>query len=460
MRSLFVKIFLWFWLASIMIIGSTIMLMSVIEPHRPFREDGRLVKRLSREGQKAVNILENRGPDSLRKFMHGKRQRPGRHVFLFNDKNEAVTGRNVPPEAMELSSRANKSGVTEFLNLKRSFMLARPIYGSDGKAFVIISEIPRRPRESLVWRYLNPRFLSLRLLVIFIVASIFCYWLAWYLTSPIRKLRTASQQLASGDLKTRVVPELGRRTDELADLGKDFDLMAERIETLLSSQGRLLRDISHELRSPLARLNVALELVRQRSGKEAEDALDRIEREAERMNTLIGQLRTLTLLESGTEIMDKRTIDLSSLVKNISGDAEFESTKRKITVRAELDENIILEGSEELLRRAIENVLRNALRYTAEGSAIEIFLKRHISDGKEYALLKIRDHGPGVHEDELTNLFSPFYRIAESRDRKSGGMGIGLAITDRAVRLHGGTVKAFNAAEGGLVVEMDLPLSL
>jgi len=113
MRSLFVKIFLWFWLASIMIIGSTIMLMSVIEPHRPFREDGRLVKRLSREGQKAVNILENRGPDSLRKFMHGKRQRPGRHVFLFNDKNEAVTGRNVPPEAMELSSRANKSGVTE-----------------------------------------------------------------------------------------------------------------------------------------------------------------------------------------------------------------------------------------------------------------------------------------------------------------------------------------------------------
>jgi len=460
MRSLFVKIFLWFWLASIMIIGSTIMLMSVIEPHRPFREDGRLVKRLSREGQKAVNILENRGPDSLRKFMHGKRQRPGRHVFLFNDKNEAVTGRNVPPEAMELSSRANKSGVTEFLNLKRSFMLARPIYGSDGKAFVIISEIPRRPRESLVWRYLNPRFLSLRLLVIFIVASIFCYWLAWYLTSPIRKLRTASQQLASGDLKTRVVPELGRRTDELADLGKDFDLMAERIETLLSSQGRLLRDISHELRSPLARLNVALELVRQRSGKEAEDALDRIEREAERMNTLIGQLRTLTLLESGTEIMDKRTIDLSSLVKNISGDAEFESTKRKITVRAELDENIILEGSEELLRRAIENVLRNALRYTAEGSAIEIFLKRHISDGKEYALLKIRDHGPGVHEDELTNLFSPFYRIAESRDRKSGGMGIGLAITDRAVRLHGGTVKAFNAAEGGLVVEMELPLSL
>lgn len=458
MRSLFVKIFLWFWLASIMIIGSTIMLMSVIEPHRPFREDGRLVKRLSREGQKAVNILENRGPDSLRKFMHGKRQRPGRHVFLFNDKNEAVTGRNVPPEARELSSRANKSGVTEFLNLKRSFMLARPVYGSEGKAYVVISEIPRRPRESPVWRYLNPRFLSLRLLVIFIVASIFCYWLAWYLTSPVRKLRTASQQLASGNLKTRVVPELGKRTDELADLGKDFDLMAERIETLLSSQGRLLRDISHELRSPLARLNVALELARQRSGKEADEALDRIELEAGRMNTLIGQLRTLTVLESGTKIMDKTPIDLSNLVKSISGDAEFESTKRNITVRAELDENIILEGSEELLRRAIENVLRNALRYTAEGSEIEMSLKRHIAEGREYALLKVRDHGPGVHEDELANLFSPFYRIAESRDRKSGGMGIGLAITDRAVRLHGGTVKALNAAEGGLVVEMELPI--
>jgi two-component system sensor histidine kinase CpxA len=319
--------------------------------------------------------------------------------------------------------------------------------------------MPRRPRESPVWRYLNPRFLSLRLLVIFIVASIFCYWLAWYLTSPIRKLRTASQQLASGDLKTRVVPELGRRTDELADLGRDFDLMAERIELLLNSQGRLLRDISHELRSPLARLNVALELVRQRSGKEAEEALDRIEREAGRMNTLIGQLRTLTVLESGTEIMDKNTIDFSGLVMNISNDTEFESAKRKISVKAELDENIIIEGSEELLRRAIENVLRNAMRYTAEGSDIEISLKRHVTEGREYALLKVRDHGPGVHEDELANLFNPFYRIAESRDRKSGGMGIGLAITDRAVRLHGGTVKALNAAEGGLVVKIELPIS-
>ncbi len=237
-------------------------------------------------------------------------------------------------------------------------------------------------------------------------------------------------------------------------------MMAERIETLLSSQGRLLRDISHELRSPLARLNVAVELVRQRSGKEADEALDRIEREAERMNTLIGQLRTLTLLESGTEIMDKKTIDLSGLVRNISGDAEFESAKRNITVSTELDDNIIIEGSEELLRRAIENILRNAVRYTAEGSEIKISLKRHVSEGKEYALLMVRDHGPGVHENELSNLFTPFYRIAESRDRKSGGMGIGLAITDRAVRLHKGTVRAFNASEGGLVVEIKLPLSL
>ena len=458
MRSLFVKIFLWFWLASIVIIASTLVLMSVIEPHRPFREDGRLVKRLSRQGQQAVNILENQGPAEFRKFIHGKKQRPGRNVFLFNDKNEAVTGRDVPPEAMELASRANQSGVTEFQNLEKSFMLARPIYGNSGKAYVMISEIPRRPRESPVWRYLNPRFLSLRLLVIFIVASIFCYWLAWYLTSPVRKLRTASQQLASGDLKTRVVPELGSRTDELADLGKDFDLMAERIEALLSSQGRLLRDISHELRSPLTRLNVALELVRQRSGKEADEALDRIEREAERMNSLIGQLRTLTLLESGTNIMDKNTIDLSGLVMNISHDAEFESAKRNISVKAELDENIIFEGSEELLRRAIENVLRNALHYTVDGSEIEMSLKRHVAEGKEYALLMVRDHGPGVQESELANLFSPFYRIAESRDRKSGGMGIGLAITDRAVKLHGGTVKAFNAAEGGLVVEIELPI--
>jgi two-component system sensor histidine kinase CpxA len=454
MKSIFVKIFLWFWLATIMIMASTLVLISVIEPHRPFREDGFMVKRLARQGRLAVNILERKGPVALRAFIAGMEQRRGRHIYLFDEQGTSVTGQPAPPDAEALAARTRESGVTEFSNRGKRVLLARLIYGPEGQSYVMVREMPRRPRVSPVWRFLNPRFLSLRLLVIFVVASIFCYWLAWYLAAPVRKLRAATQQLASGDLKTRVVPELGNRKDELADLGKDFDLMADRIESLVASQGRLLRDISHELRSPLARLNVALELARQRSGREAEESLDRMARETERLNTLIGQLRTLTLLESGSERMDTKPLDLSSLATKVVDDAAFEAGSRNLSVKAEVDEHIVVEGSEELLRRAIENVIRNAIRYSPDGTAVALSLQRK---GKGRTVIRVRDHGPGVPEEELGNLFSPFYRVTESRDRQSGGMGIGLAITNRAVRLHDGQVKALNAPDGGLVVEIELP---
>jgi two-component system sensor histidine kinase CpxA len=251
---------------------------------------------------------------------------------------------------------------------------------------------------------------------------------------------------------------LGGRKDELADLGNDFDLMAEQIESLITSQNRLLRDISHELRSPLARLNVALELARRQSGKKAEESLDRIEREAERLNKLIGQLRTLTLLESSAEIMDKKPLNLSVLVKAVSDDADFEARSVGRSVKTEPSDDIKVEGSEELLRRAIENVVRNAVRYTDEGTEVNISLQRRQINETEFAVLTVHDRGPGVPEEELDNLFSPFYRVAESRDRQSGGMGIGLAITDRAVKLHKGKVEAENAAGGGLIIRIYLPV--
>jgi two-component system sensor histidine kinase CpxA len=458
MRSLFFKIFLWFWLASILIIGSTLVLVSLLEPYQPLREDGRHVRRSARFGRMAVDILERQGPHALQEFINRRGHRPGRHVFLFDENSEPVTDRNPPLHVKELARQARESGATEFQRRNRSVLLAQTVYGPGGSYYIMVSEMPRRPQRSLASRFLNPRFLSVRLLAIFIIASFFCYWLAWYLTSPVRKLRTATQELASGDLKTRVGLHLGSRRDELSDLGRDFDLMAERMESLVTSQSRLLRDISHELRSPLARLNVALELARQRSGSEAAEFLDRIERESERLNYLIGQLRTLTLLESGADNIDRKPLDLSRLVKAVSIDADFEAASANRSVKTELDENITVDGSEELLRRAMENVVRNAVRYTDEGTAVEISLQRRPLQGSEWAVLTVRDHGPGVPEEVLGSLTIPFYRIAESRDRRTGGMGIGLAITDRSVQLHGGTVKAANHPEGGLVIEITLPL--
>jgi two-component system sensor histidine kinase CpxA len=297
-----------------------------------------------------------------------------------------------------------------------------------------------------------------------LVGGIFCYWLAKHLTSPVAKLRAATQELANGNLSVRVSPALGNRRDELASLANDFDEMAEKIQLLIDRQRRLLGDISHELRSPLARLNVALELARQRSGSEATSALERIQREAEILNEMIGQLLTLTRLESGAAEIKKVEVDLESLLREVVKDADFEARARNRSVRLVATEPVRIEGVANLIRRAIENVIRNAVHYTAEQTEVEIKLFTDSdatpSAGKpdhERAVIVVRDHGPGVPAEALNEIFRPFYRVDEARDREAGGVGLGLSIAERAMRLHGGSVEATNASDGGLIVTINLP---
>jgi two-component system sensor histidine kinase CpxA len=273
----------------------------------------------------------------------------------------------------------------------------------------------------------------------------------------VAKLRAATQELANGNFSVRVVPVMGKRRDELASLAADFDLMAEKIESLIDSQRRLLGDISHELRSPLARLNVALELARQRSGPDATSALQRIQHEAENLNEMIGQLLALTRLESGAEGLKKTSFDLVELLTAITDDARFEASSRNRSVRLKTSGRCTTVGNELLLRRAIENVVRNAVQYTAPGTEVEVELDCLSRSG--FAVITVRDHGTGVPENALVEIFRPFYRVDDARDREAGGVGLGLAIADRAVRLHGGSVEAANEPTGGLVVTMILPVS-
>jgi two-component system sensor histidine kinase CpxA len=305
----------------------------------------------------------------------------------------------------------------------------------------------------------QPGALALRMGAILITAGLLCYGLARYLTAPVLRLRNATRALAAGDLGVRVGPAVGNRRDELAELGRDFDLMAERIETLLTAQRQLLSDVSHELRSPLARLNVALALARQRAGAQAEAPLDRIEVEAEQLNALIGRVLALARFESGAVEPEFGQVDLVRLVEDIAADADFEADPKGASVAVRAQESFRVEGNEPLLRSAIENVVRNAVRYTAPGTVVEIAVtpKEPAADAPG-VVIAVRDRGPGVPEDQLEELFKPFYRIADARDRQSGGTGLGLSITERAVRLHGGTVRAANAPDGGLLVEIELPL--
>ncbi len=289
----------------------------------------------------------------------------------------------------------------------------------------------------------------IRYLALLLAALLVCYALARYLSSPIQKIRRATQKLAAGELGTRVGDGVGNRRDELAVLAKDFDVMAERIESLITSQKRLSRDVSHELRSPLARMNVALEIAKQKSNGEASPLLDRIEAESNRLNEMISRLLTLSRLETGSQDFERSEIDLTALVEQTVSDADFEATAVGKSVRITHADICNIIGSDELVSSAVENVLRNAVRYTRNGSAVEVSLKSE--NGR--ATVSVRDHGGGVPEDELQNLFRPFYRVGEARDRSTGGTGLGLAIAEQAIKAHKGSMNAKNTGDG-LLVEM------
>jgi two-component system sensor histidine kinase CpxA len=294
--------------------------------------------------------------------------------------------------------------------------------------------------------------LSLHDLMLFTLTGlVFCYLISRNLTKPLSKLGEAAANIAEGRLDTRVDPSLRNRRDEIADLARNFDRMAERIEVLITGQRNLLGDVSHELRSPLSRLMVALSLVKQGPAEEVAENLERIGLEARRLDTLIGQLLALTRIDSGVDRGSPTPFDLTNLVQEVASDGDFEARARNRSVVFQHAEVCTMTGFEELLRSAVENVVRNAIRHTMDGTAVEISLE--LSGGR--VLLRVRDYGPGVPDSMLAEIFLPFRRVANGN---SNGAGLGLAIAERAVAIHRGTIRARNAPEGGLIVEMDLPL--
>jgi signal transduction histidine kinase len=290
------------------------------------------------------------------------------------------------------------------------------------------------------------------LLLFSVTGCAFSYLISRYLTKPLSSLGAAAADIAAGRLDTRVPPSLRKRRDEIADLARNFDRMAERIEALITGQRRLLGDVSHELRSPLSRLIVALSLVRQGPAEEAAENLERIGLEARRLDTLIGQLLALTRIDSGVDRGSPAPLDLTNLVQEVANDGDFEARARNRSVVILQAEACTMNGFEELLRSAIENVVRNAIRHTAEGTTVEISLT--ISNLQ--ALLRVRDYGSGVPESMLAEIFLPFRRVPNGN---SEGAGLGLAIAERAVSVHQGTIRATNAPQGGLIVDIDLPLA-
>lgn len=278
----------------------------------------------------------------------------------------------------------------------------------------------------------------------------FSYILTLLLASPLRALEHTVQRFGAGDLSARAAVV---RKDEFGELASSFNLMAERIETLLTAERRLLQDVSHELRSPLARLEFAIELAR--TSANSDKAFDRIKKETERLGILVSELLQVTRAENDPQSRNLSAIPLPDLLKDVIADTSVESEARNVSLHLAVTDPLQLSGDRELLRRAVENILRNAIRFAPESTAIDVTLREHA----DHAIIAVRDYGPGVPEESLTSLFKPFFRVEADRNRDSGGVGLGLSIAQRAVAIHQGQIRARNA-HPGLLVEIELPGSV
>jgi signal transduction histidine kinase len=450
--SLFLKIFLWFWL-SIALVVAALTVVNLSTQSEPLARQWQLFvgEAVNTNSRTALQIYEKEGQSGLEEYLSrvGNTERVN-NIGFFDENLRRIAGDEISEDAASIVEQALQSDTVEFNRMPEQTLAAQKVQSKTGANYVFVIQFKRPAQTPLLTEVKNriPQILA-----VILTGGLLCYGLAMYLSSPIGKLRRATQKFAEGDLQTRVATEVGNRRDELASLAKDFDEMAERIENLLHSQRRLTQDISHELRSPLARLNVALEIAKQKSVNEATaPILHRIETESNRLNEMIGRLLMLSKLESGAQDFARQSINMKKLIESVTADADFEAQAKGKSVKILENNECRVFGNENLLRSLIENVLRNAVRYTGKGTTVEVSM----TNGRGKAEITVRDYGEGVPEDELENLFRPFYRVGEARERKTGGIGLGLAIAERAVDAHKGTIKARNAGDG-LIIEIKLP---
>jgi signal transduction histidine kinase len=295
------------------------------------------------------------------------------------------------------------------------------------------------------------------ILVGLIVSFLSAWLMAWYFAKPIRSLRNAFKLTAAGNLDFRLTPGMGRRRDELADLGRDFDLMTQKLQALMEGQRRLLHHVSHELRSPLARLQLAIGLAHQNPDK-MQETLRRIELESERMENLVAELLRLSRLEAGF-LGSVENVHMEELLAGLVEDARFEASSVDVSIIMAGHTDVAVKGNPELLRRALENVVRNAIKHSPAGAAVRIQARQQENQQKRAELvLTVCDQGPGVADENLQTIFYPFFREPTAEPQQQGH-GLGLAIAKRVIDAHGGMIRAYNLIGGGLCMEIVLPLS-
>jgi two-component system, OmpR family, sensor histidine kinase CpxA len=446
-NSLFWKIFLCFW-ATVIVIALSMVVTFILDPANSSRWHESLTRTARYSGAAAIEEAERHGAPVASAYLKDVGNSAHMNACLLDEAGEVIAG-----DRCELFTRnISLARSTQRISVSVKDGIARvalPISSTSGRKYIYAAEIPVGAPG------IGKTAIAIRLCLALFVSFCICYLLTRYLTTPILRLREASHRLAAGDLSTRASESMERRNDELGFLVRDFNAMAGRIEELISRQQQLIYDISHELRSPLARLNVALDLGRERKGSDS--AFDHMEQDIDCMSEMIGRMLTVAKLDASSTEVQMTRVDLGDLASRVVRSAEFELRERDNAVRFTMREECFVHGNAELLQSAIENVIRNAVRYTSSDASVEVQLQHVEKDGGSFILLSIRDFGTGVPEAELSNIFRPFYRVANDRDRQSGGAGLGLAIADRVIRVHRGAIRAQNADPHGLRVEILLP---
>jgi two-component system sensor histidine kinase CpxA len=460
LRTLFFKIFIGFWVV-VVLVGTSLETSSLLANYFEVRWQAVLHSIMPMEAEKSARIYEQSGKQALEDYLDDLQKQKSVRFYFFDEDGNSLLDRGAPELIVKLAESREQLNRTAEQNLSlvnpRQGIALRLVSGPSGRKYTLAFQ--QSPTLIMPVSAAVGTHPYLRLLVVAILGAGLCFLLAHHITRPITRLRAATREIAAGKLNTRVEPSVRRRHDEIGTLGQDFDQMAEQIEALVAAQRELLGDVSHELRSPLARMIVALGLLKNASGDEAAEYVNRISSEAERLDKMIGQLLTLTRIESGANLSQRETFDLTNLVQEVAADGDFEARAHQREVKVLKADSCTMSGFPEMLRSAIENVVRNAIRYTPEGSAVEMTLEQTRSNGRREAQFQIRDYGPGVPKIMLANIFLPFQRVPETNGANSQGAGLGLAIAERVVKLHNGTIRAFNAADGGLAIEVLMPVS-
>jgi two-component system sensor histidine kinase CpxA len=478
MRRLFWRIFALFWASSVVLIVAIAWITSNNFENEKIPGLGitRLESVLNEHLRNAAHTLRDSGVGGLRTMLSQALDFGRISVYVLDADKKDLLGREVPTEIIAATDQA----VADTQGLSANRMRLRVLTAADGTKYTAIARFEGPTPLRLLYRHPNTFWMHVALAMA--ISACFALLLAAYITAPLARIRASARRVARGDLSAHIGDLRFGRSAEILALASEFDQMTARLRDLVEGQRRLIRDVSHEMRSPLSRMRIALELARANvkeallepaeavlesatagrepgggrnfSGTEAVNQLDRIEREAERLEEMIAQAIQLTRMETTTP-SKVEDVALDQLLADIASDAAFEAQARPCALHIAQNEPLVVRAEADLVASAIENVVRNAVKYTSADSTVSIRLDR--IEGQ--ARIRVRDCGPGVPAGDCARIFEPYFRTDVARQRKSGGSGLGLAIAKRAIERQGGRIHANNAEGGGLEVEILLPLA-